>query len=169
MTHLSSRALRRLAKRSRPAPPKRRQRALIPMAVKMLYVMDPLERILEDIERTGSIEVANGQPVFRRPAEASQVAYEMVPAIEGMADFFEMFSSRRGNQLELTGLRQFARKLDRNMPLTQGNIDAARADMRTMRQLSSRLTQAEADDLILNVQIKAELEKGGRHADMQTQ
>lgn len=161
----SARELRRQEKRLLNRKPSR-ERAVIPppMTIKMMYVLDPLERIIDDIERTGTVEVANGQPIFRHLEKSGSVAYPAAPAIDGIADFFEMFCTRRGSSMELAGIRQFAKKLEYGMQLTQQNLDAARADMQRMRGLVPLLTQEEADSLILQVQIKSEMEISYGHA-----
>lgn len=154
----SARELRRLsAKRSHTPSKPARSKAAPAMLIKMMCVLDPLERILDDIERTGMIDTANGQPVFQLLAEAGAVAYPAPPALEGMADFFEMFCHRRGARMDLVGIRQLAKKLEYGMTLSQANIDAARADMQKMRGLVPLLNQEEADSLILQVQIKSYL------------
>lgn len=157
----SARELRRLEKRTQNQKPPRSRAAVAPsMMVKMMYVLDPLERIIDDIERTGTVEVANGQPIFRHLEKSGSVAYSAAPAIDGIADFFEMFCIRRGSSMDLVGIRQFAKKLEYGMQLTQQNLDAARADMQKMRGLVPLLRQEEADSLILQVQIKSEMEAG---------
>lgn len=116
-----------------------------------------MERIIDDIERTGTVEVANGQPIFRHLEKSGSIAYPAAPAIDGIADFFEMFCSCRGSSMPLAGIRQFAKKLEYGMQLTQQNLDAARADMQRMPGLVLLLTQDEADSLIISVQLKSEL------------
>lgn len=149
----SARELRRSKRRavSEPPPP-------IPMLVRMQYVLAPLERILDDIERTQHVAAANGQPVFDLPNESARHIFPMVPAIEGIVDFYEMYWARRGQDKTLPGLRQLAKRLQYSMPLTERETAAARQDMATMRGIVPTLSSDEATDLILQTQIKAEME-----------
>ena len=154
----TARELRRLEKKAQRHKPSR-ERAEVPacMMVRMMHVLDPVERLLDVIERTGAMDAVNGTPVLHHLEKAGSIAYQAAPAIDGIADFFEMFCIRRGSSMDLAGIRQFAKKLEYGMQLTQQNIDAARADMQKMRGLVPLLTQEEADSLILQVQIKSEM------------
>lgn len=148
----SARELRRAKRRAVSEPPP------IPMLLRMQYVLAPLERILDDIERTQHVTTADGQPVFDLPNESAQHIYPMVPAIEGIVDFYEMYWVRRDQNKTLPGLRQLAKRLQYSMPLTERETAAARADMAAMRAIVPILSPSEAADLLLQTQIKAEME-----------
>lgn len=148
----SARELRRSKRRAVSEPPP------IPMLVRMQYVLAPLERILDEIERTEHVPAANGQPIFDLPNESARHFFPMVPAIEGIVDFYEMYWARRGQDKTLPGLRQLAKRLQYGMPLTERETAAARQDMATMRGIVPTLTSGEATSLILQTQIKAEME-----------
>lgn len=138
--------------RNRPERPKQ-----IPMLAKMQYVLSPLELIIDDIERKGTINTGpGGIPIFQPMGEKSWAA--TVPAILGISELFEMWASRRGRTLDLTGLNQFAHKLEYGMPIMQSDIDAARSVMGMLRRLIVGLDHEEAKQLLLQVQIKDELE-----------
>ncbi len=148
----SARELRRSKRRAPPEPPP------IPMLLRMQYVLAPLERIIDDIERTGCVTEAGSTPIFDLPNESAKLMYPMAPAIEGIADFYEMFWARRGQDKQLTGVRQLAKRLHYGMPITEQETAAARTDMASMRTIVPMLTKKEAADLILQTQIKAEME-----------
>lgn len=157
----SSREMRRRAerdmKRKRPSQPRREPLAPT-MLVRMQYVLAPLEQIVDDIERTGSVMAAGREPVFTLPHESAAHLYPIVPAIDGIVDFYEMFCIRRKRNETLPGIRQFARRLEYGMPVSEREIAAVRQDMRTMRKIVPGLSSQEAADLLLQTQIMAEME-----------
>lgn len=145
-------------------PTKRRHKAYrpcpdrpLPMLFKMQYVLGPLESIIDGIERTGTVDTeAGGTPIFQPYGEKTWCA--SVPAIIGIVDFFDMWATRHNHPLNLEGLRQLAKRLEYAMPLTQANIDAARAVMTVLRRIAPRLDHDDAQDLLRQTQIKDELE-----------
>ncbi|NLZ10852.1 MAG: hypothetical protein GX086_05910 [Alcaligenaceae bacterium] len=152
----SSRELRRAKRRDMTPPPP------VPMFIRMQNVLAPLERIIDDIERTGDVTALNGTPVFDLPHESGRQYHTMAPAIDGIADFYEMFWARRKQHKVLAGIRQLAKRLHYSMPITEHEIAAAKDDMAAMRAIVPMLTESEATDLILQTQIKAEIDARGK-------
>lgn len=141
-----NRAVRRI---ERPLP--------IPMIVKAVAVLAPLEAILDQLERDGTIQVdARGRPIFLAPLENQWFA--MVPALQGIVDLFEMWATRHGRNVDMTALARLANKLHYSMPITETDIQAVRALMPAIRRIAGLLPHDEARDLILQTQIKECLE-----------
>ena len=129
----------------------------IPMIVKAVAVLAPLEAILDQLERDGTIHVdARGRPIFLAPLENQWFA--MVPALQGIVDLFEMWATRHGRNVDMTALARLANKLDYSMPITETDIQAVRALMPAIRRIAGLLPHDEARDLILQTQIKECLE-----------
>lgn len=127
------------------------------MLARMQCVLAPLESIINQIEETGTVNTGpGGVPMFLPLNETTWCA--TVPAIIGITDLFEMWATRHNRKLDLTGLTQFAHRLEYDMPITQVEIDAARRVMSLLRRVVIGLMQDEADDLIRQVQIKDEFE-----------
>jgi hypothetical protein len=119
--------------------------------------IDPIEQIIDQIEHTGTVDSARGEVIFRDTG--SQDYYSAVPALRGVVEFYETAAARKRWPLELKGIERLWRKLDLSCPLTQGDIDAARADIAEIRRYAPTLTLAEADDLVNTVKISQEFER----------
>lgn len=155
-----NREQRRQAERmqARTRATRRVQRPLpIPMIVKAANVLGPLEGILDQLERHGTIHVdERGRPIFLAPLENEWFA--MVPALQGMVDLFEMWAIRHSRSIDMSALTQLANKLHYSMPITESDISSVRALLPVMRRVAGLLPHAEARDLILQTQIKECLE-----------
>lgn len=128
----------------------------IPMLVKAQYTLEPLETLLDQIERCGTVDTAQGEAIF--PNHADGVWYPAVGAVAGMADFFEMWATRHGKPLNVSALRQLAARLDSGMPLDQPLVDRLHALFPVLRRVSATLHPDDAEDLLRQTQIKAEME-----------
>lgn len=118
-------------------------------------VWSPLERILNEMERTGEIEVArNGRPVLMEAGKW----YELVPALRGLMDFHELAAHRYQLQVDLNALRKLANKLDAGAPIFEQDLNQVRACIAQCKHTAASLTVAQAIDLVRTVQIKHALE-----------
>ena len=126
------------------------------MLIKTQLVFGPLERILDEIERSGEIDTAGATPIFQPQGESDW--YPLAPAISGIGDFYEMWATRHHVALDTSALQRLASKLEYAMPISQGDLDDARATMDKLRRVN--LERSEAIDLIRQTQIKAEIEHG---------
>lgn len=131
--------------------------ARLPMLIKTQQTLAPLESIIDQIQRDGTVTVdTRGVPVFYCVADGEW--YASAPAISGMADFFDMWATRHGSQFKATALRQLAKRLDVGMPIDGPLMAALHAEVPALRRIGAGLTQADASDLLRQTQIKAELE-----------
>lgn len=133
------------------------RQARLPMLIKTQQTLAPLEAIIDQIQRDGTVTVdARGVPIFHCVADGEW--YASAPAILGMADFFDMWATRHGSQFKATALRQLAKRLEVGMPVDAPLLAALHAEIPALRRIGAGLTQADASDLLRQTQIKAELE-----------
>lgn len=129
----------------------------VPMIVKMNTVLSPLEAILDQLERDGTVHTdARGTPIFKAAPENEWFA--MVPALLGVIDMFSMWATRRGKVFDLSALQRLAHKLEYGMPVSQSDVRAVRALLPYMQRVACTLSHDEAKNLVLQTQIKEELE-----------
>lgn len=127
----------------------------IPMLVKAQYTLEPLETLLDQIERCGTVDTAQGEAIF--PNHADGVWYPAAGAVAGMADFFEMWATRHGKPLNVSALRQLAARLENGMPVDQPLADRLRTLFPVLRRVGATLDPHDAEDLIRQTLIKNEL------------
>lgn len=131
--------------------------ARLPMLIKTQQTLAPLEAIIDQIERDGTVTVdARGVPVFHCVADGEW--YASAPAIAGMADFFDMWATRHGREFKATALRQLAKRLDVGMPIDGPLMAALHAEIPALRRIGAGLTHDDATDLLQQTRILAEIE-----------
>ncbi|WP_146193385.1 hypothetical protein [Corticimicrobacter populi] len=129
----------------------------VPMIVKMTTVLAPLESILKQLELDGTVHVDDqGSPIFKVAHENRWFA--MVPALLGVVDMFEMWATRHSKQFDVSALSRLAHKLEYGMPVMKADTDAVRALLPRMQRVACYLSHDEAKNLILQTQIKEEME-----------
>ena len=129
----------------------------LPMLVKTQQTLAPLEAIIDQIQRDGTVTIdARGVPIFYCVADGEW--YASAPAISGMADFFDMWATRHGSPFKATALRQLANRLDVGMPIDAPLMAALNREIPNLRRIGASLDQADASDLLRQTQIKAEME-----------
>jgi hypothetical protein len=124
--------------------------------------LDPVEKILDQIERTGCVDSAKGEVIFKDAGSAHY--YSAVPALRGITEMFELAAKRKAWPLDITALNRLATKLDVACPLVQSDIKAARTALAAIRHYAPTLTLGEADDLVNTVRISQEMERIGASA-----
>ncbi|MCA7083440.1 hypothetical protein K7G19_07480 [Cupriavidus sp. DB3] len=121
-------------------------------------MFDPLEAILDGLERDGEVTTTrDGTPIFRDMNDGHY--YETAPALEGIIDAFHTHALRQNRPMPLEPLRVLARKLRYAMPLEMSDIKAARAAVRVLRAESMEMTLQYANDLIRTTQIRIEMDE----------
>lgn len=129
----------------------------LPMLIKTQQTLAPLESIIDQIERDGTVTVdARGLPIFHCVADGEW--YASAPAIAGMADFFDMWAVRHGRAFKATALRQLANRLEAGMPIDGPLMASLHAEIPALRRIGAGLTQADASDLLRQTQILAEMD-----------
>ncbi len=133
-----------------------RQVGDLPMATqpwRIVAVFGPIERILHRLDADGTIDAAQGRPVFYEDASAGW--YESVAAIRGLVHFHELAAERLNEQADVLGLVRLANKLDTGAPLFESDLEAARRSIETCKRQALRLTINAASEMLQTVQISA--------------
>ena len=129
----------------------------LPMLIKTQQTLAPLESIIDQIQRDGTVTVdPRGVPVFHCVADGEW--YASAPAIAGMADFFDMWATRHGREFKAVALRQLAKRLEVGMPIDGPLMAALQAEIPALRRIGAGLTQDDATDLLQQTRILAEME-----------
>lgn len=152
MTH--ARKPRRKQYRPRPA--------VIPMLVKSQYAIGPLEDWLRQIEIHETVDSVQGEAILRSHGDG--FAYPAAGAVDGIADFFEMWATRHGKTLDVSALRQVAVRLANSAPIDHPLMERVKTLLPTLRRIGALMNCDDAEDLIRQTQIKAELEAGAARA-----
>lgn len=121
------------------------------------WVFAPVERILHRIEMDGTVDAAQGKPVFYEDGNGGW--YEVVAALRGIIQFHEVAAERLGMTADVAGFTRLANKLDLGSPLFDNDLVQARKCIDACRQQALRLTIAEAKDILTTVRISAALEE----------
>lgn len=128
-----------------------------PMIVKADTALRPLEEVIDQIKRHGTVDVnERGAPVFKPPGECHWM--DIAPAVAGLADTFEIYASRHGREINVRPLRVLCAALTSGADITQINLTELHTLMPRLRSISARFGQKEAADLVRVSEIKAELE-----------
>lgn len=154
-----NRAMRRAEERALNRKRRGRQErpAHIPMIVKADYCLSPLDAIFTQLELRGELDcLPDGTPIF---TAMDGHTYPTHGAIEGVAEFFDQWAIRNGEQLRLAPLRQLAKRLEYDMPVDWPLLEEVRTLMPMLRRIAGRMTSEEASSLVLGAQIHAELEQ----------
>lgn len=129
----------------------------VPMIVKMTTVLAPLEAIIDQLERDGTVHVdERGTPIFKTGPENEWFA--MAPALLGVVDMFEMWATRHGKAFDMSALTRMANKLQYGMPVMPADTAAVRDMLPRMQRVACVLSHDEAKTLILQTQIKGSME-----------
>lgn len=118
---------------------------------KVQAVFSPLESILEQLEKDGTIDVAGARPVFQDHNDGCW--YESSPAIRGVVEAYQIHERRTGRPLNLEPLSQLANKLEYGMPIFEADTKACWECLARMRAETVEMTAAYARDLIKDYQI----------------
>lgn len=148
-------------KKYRPRP------EVIPMLVKSQYAIGPLEDWLRQIEIHETVDSVQGEAILRSHGDG--FAYPAAGAVDGVADFFEMWATRHGKTLDVSALRQVAVRLANGAPIDHPLMERAKALLPTLRRIGALMNRDDAEDLIRQTQIKAELEAGAARANTEIQ
>lgn len=135
---------------------------VIPMLVKSQNATGPLEDWLRQIEIHETVDSVQGEAILRSHGDG--FAYPAAGAVDGVADFFEMWATRHGKTLDASALRQVAVRLANGAPIDHPLMERVKALLPTLRRIGALMNRDDAEDLIRQTQIKAELEAGAARA-----
>jgi len=146
----------RRARREKRRKPYRPREVRTPMIVGAQLVMDPLERIVAQIDRDGTTDVdERGTPVFQT---GDGRWYDAAGAIEGVVWHFEMMATRHGLDLPLDGLRELVIAFRYVVPIQASTMAKLRAALPVLRQAMAGGDPADQVDILQQTRIKAEFE-----------
>ncbi|WP_323016512.1 hypothetical protein [Castellaniella sp.] len=129
-------------------------------------MLGPIERLLDEIESDGTVAMVGSTPVFQ-PAGQSEV-WSIPSTLRGIGESFAHWAKERNQDAPLGGLRQLANKLDAQMPLTEGDITRARADLGIVRRAALFIKPSEIESMVRAAQIKSELSLGATRGSQNT-
>ena len=127
------------------------------MLVKTELTLRPLEDIIEHIEQHGTLLVDDrGDPIYTDQHGNTCPLWEV---IDGLVDTFDMWCTRHKRSLPLAPLRMFVAALHYAMPLTAYNLAEIKKAMPRLRAAARSMDHEDAADLVVQTQIKAEIEE----------
>ncbi|MGE4368037.1 MAG: hypothetical protein AB7E12_00005 [Burkholderiaceae bacterium] len=143
-----------MRKRSKHYCPKRVD---IPMLVRAHNTLGPLDAIISQIARDGTVNCSpRGVPMFR-DLETGQW-FETAHALQGLIDHLEMYQMREQRSLPLQAMKEFHRCLEYSMPVSQGLLSRLQRDLPLLQRVIALSDPAEMRDLLRQVQIKELME-----------
>lgn len=152
-------------KRNRKYVPKRFSPKLSSNPVLVSYIMAPIDDMISELETRGTLSVSEkGEAVFSDMLYGE--TYNLVPAARGFLDVFGVIEKRKGISIGLEPVRQLINRIHYLSPVTQRELDAAKAGVERMRAALRLLSVAEADDIVVTTLIKQENEREKKHDDI---
>ena len=125
---------------------------------KLRAVFRPLECILDQLERDGTVDVTpSGVPIFKDSGDGNW--YCTVTALNGVIEAYEIHERRHQRPLNLEALRVLSNKLKYGMPIFDSDTKSARGCLDRMRSETMLMTADYAKQLIKDFQIKEALER----------
>lgn len=124
---------------------------------KIYAVFEPVEAILDEIEHSGMVSVTQeGTPIFSELAHND--VYEFVPSLCGLIDAFDLHAERNSLPNVTEPLKVVCVKLDKGQMLDQYDLAGARQSIAALKKQSGDMEADYAYRLILDIQLKFELE-----------
>lgn len=133
------------------------------MPWKLTATFDPLERVLHQIRSTGTVQIDDSRQVVYRE-DAREGYYDVVPAIQGIIEFFEIAATRHGISVDVQPFRKLAHDLDTGADLYEDDLDLVSDCINACKKAALGLRLSQADDIVKTIQISMEMEKLGEAA-----
>lgn len=130
----------------------------LPPAIDEFTIFDIPQTILDRCQ-AGEIEAAAGVPIFRDNTGSWN---EVCPALDGWIFTWQRISDVMQLQLDLDPLRRLHKKLDRSMPITESDVQAAQTALYATRLAFRRNDRKRIASLAKDAQI-AILMEGWNH------
>jgi hypothetical protein len=130
---------------------------------RLMAVFNPIEQVLSSIEQEGVVDSYRGKPIFHDEIEGDEEIeggwYEVAEALSGIIDFHRIAATRHGWGIDLAPLERLHHKLDRDSPLMENELTAARGCIDVLKRRACTLTLGQAKGLLRDVKIGWELEQ----------
>lgn len=146
-----------MRKRTQRKPQHHRRLKMSHAPWKVQMVFDPIEKILHRMQSDGTIDCAQGRPVFREDGRGGW--YDLVAALRGVIEFHQLAEARHGIPADVDGMIKLANKLHASAPIFEEDIATTRANIETCKRQALRLTIDEATDIVRTIQIGMEMDK----------
>lgn len=122
----------------------------------LIEVFQPVESVLERIERDGTIDVAGRHVVMHVDGQGD---YDMIAALRGLIEFHQIAERRHGLPADVSALVKFANRLDAGAMLFESDIAAIRQCIAYCKRQAAGLRISQARDIVRTIQISAEFDK----------
>lgn len=124
---------------------------------KVMMVFQPLETVLNRLEKEGTVDAAGRQVVFREDMRGGW--YDLVAALRGVIEFYEIAQTRHQLPADVDAMARFANKLEAGMPVFEQDITAVRSCIASCKSQAMKLRLSQATDIVQTIQIRAELDR----------
>lgn len=147
-------------------PKKKRNKRYVPKRCELIMladrlcktqrIMQPLDSLIEGMERYGTVDTIRNRIVVHDVEKAEW--YELLPCARGFLDVFEIWARRHSYPLDTTGIRQLISRLEYSAPVTQIELDRAKRDLNEIRRILQRADVSTLTEAIRDADIKIEIE-----------
>lgn len=124
------------------------------MMFKSYAVLEPMMKVIDQLEKNGTIDTVKGNAVI----VAADEMYDTHAALGGLIHHFEIFELRYQVHLPLEPFREFHRGLPYQMPVTESLLKRMKDSIAPLQRFLAWQTSEEAADIVKTVQVAAELE-----------
>lgn len=143
------------SRRNKPYRPRAKH---APLIVGAQMVFAPVLAIVEQLDRDGTLTTtASGVPIFQA---GDGKWYETATALDGVIEHAEMWAARHGRAVPVESLKQFVRFVRFSMNIPATLMEQLRTDLPALQGIIARGNPNDMVDLLRQVQIKVQFEKG---------
>lgn len=126
------------------------------MLVRSQQFFKPLDDMLDDIERSGTVDAVQGNPVVSLDADTTMTFADQ--ALDQTAAWIGSWCRANRRAVDTGPLTRLAAKLRNSMPLTPQDVTDARSALQRMRLMVVSMTEAERVSMDLGRMIEDEME-----------
>lgn len=145
-------------KRNKPYRPRQ---LVSPMLVGSRMAFHAIEEIIDSIESDGTIKVTDRYSVPVHYDRNHNAWVNTEAAVASMIEHLEMHEIRHGARLPLDSMREFAKCLHYDMPVSDSLLARLKADVSSLQRIMSFANPHDASDLVVQHEIKNELRARG--------
>ena len=145
-----------MARSQKPRHPHRIKAVRTPMIVGIDLALRPLEEIIDQIERDGTVNTSSKGVAMFKASDGGW--YDTVEAIDGLIVHFEMYSVRHRVALPLGALRDLQTALKYCIPVFEKTILELRHDLPVLRRALATADPDDQVDILVQSMIKFEME-----------
>ena len=124
---------------------------------KIMFVWSPLETVLDQIEKDGTVDTDGKHIVFKEDMRGGK--YDLVAALRGVIEFHELAGTRHGLPVDVSALVKFANKLDSGSPIFEQDLASVRECITSCKRQAMSLRVSQATDIVDTVRISVEVDR----------